>query len=214
MITKEITLYRFDELPEESQKRVIERKSSRVSEIESEFVSMDYRNILNKFAAFADIKMGKWSVDASNFEFSYGYKNEKVYINELTGDYIEQDMVTGKLLFRFVNNNWIDQIVKRKYIKHLKGKARHYNLIKEEESCFLSGMCYDAEIADVICHYYRNWTKYPKKYSLDDLILDCLDAFFKNWKESLEWTESEECIKEFIEREDNLYFENGNEYCG
>lgn len=210
MITKEITLYKFDELSKESKKRVIERESRRVMEIESESISMDYRQTLEAFEGFVDIKMRKWSVDSTAFEFSYRSNNEEIYVNELTGEPMCETEVTGKLLFRYVNNNWIDRIIKRKYIKYLRGKARHYNLIKEENSCFLTGMYCDAAIADVICHYYRNWAKYPEKYSLDDLVLDCLDAFFESWKKSLEWVESEECIKNFIEQEDDLYFENGN----
>lgn len=214
MITKEITLYRFDELSEESQKIVMEREMPRVSEIVSEIINNEYRQTLNAFEEFANIKMCKWSVESYTFEFSYKSNDEEIYVNELTGEPIYETEVTGKLLFRYVNNNWIDRIIKRKYIKRLRGKARYYNLIKEEDSYFLTEICYDAAIADVICHYYRNWTKYSKEYSLDDLILDCLDAFFASWKKSLEWIESEECIKGFIEREDNLYFENGNEYCG
>lgn len=214
MITKEITLYKFDELSEESQKRVMEREMPRVSEIESEIISDEYRQTLKAFEEFANIKMKKWSVDSSTFEFSYRSNNEEIYVNMLTGDCIECDKVTGKLLFRFVNNNWIDRIMQREYIKHLNGKARYCNLIKEENSCFLSDMYCDGQIADVICHYCRNWAKYPEKYSLDDLILDCLDAFFESWKKSLEWTGSKECIKGFIAGEDDLYFENGNKYCG
>lgn len=212
MITKEITLYRFDELSEESQKRVMEREMPRVSEIESEIISDEYRQTLKAFEEFANIKMVDWKVDSYSFEFNYRSNNEEVYVNMLTGDCIEYDKVTGKLLFRFVNNNWIDRIIKRKYIKHLDGKERYCNIIKEEDSCFLTGVCYDTEITDVICSYYRNWTKYPEKYSLDDLILDCLDTFFKSWRESLEWAESEECVTEFIKNEDALYFENGNKF--
>lgn len=210
MITKEITLYKFDELSEESKKKVIERESRGVSETESESISMDYRQTLEAFEGFVDIKMSKWSVDSTAFEFSYRSNDEGVYVNELTGEPMCETEVTGKLLFRYVNNNWIDRIVKRKYIKYLRGKARHYNLIKEENLCFLTGMYCDAAIADVICHYYRNWAKYPEKYSLDDLVLDCLDAFFESWKESLKWAENEERVKEVIEQSDDLYFENGN----
>lgn len=212
MITKEITLYRFDELSKESQKRVIERERERIFGIESESISMDYRQTLKAFEDFANIKMSNWSVGSSTFEFSYRSNDEEIYINELTGGSIDETEVMGKLLFRYVNNNWIDLIIKRKYIKHLRGRARHYNLIKEENSCFLTGMCYDEAIVDVICHYYRNWAKYPKKYNLDDLILDCLDAFFESWKKSLEWIENEEHIIELLKNEDDLYLENGNKF--
>lgn len=212
MITKEIKLYKFDELSEESKKRVIEGESMKVSGTESEFISMDYRETLKAFEGFAHIKMSKWSVNSSTFEFSYRSNDEEIYVNGLTEEPMCETEVTGKLLFRYVNNNWIDHIIKRKYIKYLRGKARYYNLIKKEKPGFLTGMYCDDCIRDVICHYYRNWTKYSEKYSLDDLILDCLDAFFESWKKSLEWTESEECIKNLIEQEDDFYFENGNKY--
>lgn len=212
MITKEITLYKFDELSEESQKRVMEREMPRVSEIESGIISDEYRQTLKEFEEFANIKMVDWRVDSFNFEFNYRSNNEEIYVNMLTGDCIECDKVTGKLLFRFVNNNWIDRIIKRKYIKHLGREARYCNMIKEEDSCFLTGVCHDKAIADVICIYYRNWSKYPEKYSLDDLVLDCLDAFFESWKKSLEWIESEEHIMEFLKNEDDLYLENGNKF--
>lgn len=212
MITKNITLYKFEELSEESKKRVIERESRGVSETESESISMDYRQTLEAFEGFVDIKMRKWSVDSTAFEFSYRSNDEEIYVNGLTKEPMCETEVTGKLLFRYVNNNWINHIIKRKYIKYLRGKARYYNLIKKEKSGFLTGMYCDDCIRDVICHYYRNWAKYPEKYNLNNLILDCLDAFFESWKKSLEWTESEECIKDFIEQEYDLYFENGNKY--
>lgn len=121
MITKEIKLYKFDELSEESKKRVIERESMRASETESEFISMDYQKTLEAFEDFAGIEMSKWSVDSSTFEFSYRSNDEEIYVNGFTEEPMCETEVTGKLLFRYVNNNWIDFIIKRKYIKYLRG---------------------------------------------------------------------------------------------
>lgn len=64
--------------------------------------------------------------------------------------------------------------------------------------------------------YYNAWCTYPEDFSLEDLMRQCYDNFFKSWHEEYEyWADNEDAIREELHHnqyEDRLYYENGDVY--
>lgn len=82
----------------------------------------------------------------------------------------------------------------------------------------MTGMCYDLYILKPIIDYYDAWCTYPEDFSLEDLIEQCYDNFFKSWHEEYEyWADNEDAIHEELHHnqyEDRLYYEDGDVYVG
>lgn len=64
--------------------------------------------------------------------------------------------------------------------------------------------------------YYRAWPTYPADYTYEDLMNECLSAFFDVWEKDYEYQYSDEAIDEYIEANwsDRLYFSDGTVYDG
>lgn len=64
--------------------------------------------------------------------------------------------------------------------------------------------------------FYNAWCTYPEGFSLEDLMRQCYDNFFKSWHEEYEyWADDEDAIREELHHnqyEDRLYYENGDVY--
>lgn len=84
------------------------------------------------------------------------------------------------------------------------------------DNCSLTGMCYDYYLLKPIIDYYNAWCTYPEDFSLEDLMRQCYDNFFKSWHEEYEyWADNEDAIREELHHnqyEDRLYYENGDIY--
>lgn len=84
------------------------------------------------------------------------------------------------------------------------------------DNCPLTGMCYDYYLLKPIIDYYNAWCTYPEDFSLEDLMRQCYDNFFKSWHEEYEyWADDEDAIHEELHHdqyEDRLYYENGDVY--
>lgn len=48
------------------------------------------------------------------------------------------------------------------------------------DNCPLTGMCYDYYLLKPIIDYYNAWCTYPEDFSLEDLMRQCYDNFFKS----------------------------------
>lgn len=85
-------------------------------------------------------------------------------------------------------------------------------------SCPLTGMCYDLYLLKPIIDYYNTWCNYPENFSLEDLIRQCYNNFFRLWHKEYEyWADNEDAIREELHHnqyEDRLYYENGDVYVG
>lgn len=58
-------------------------------------------------------------------------------------------------------------------------------------------MCYDYYLLKPIIDYYNVWCTYPEGFSLEDLIEQCYDNFFKTWHEEYEyWADDKDAIRE------------------
>lgn len=116
-------------------------------------------------------------------------------------------------------------IIKGKYFstsgKYIDGKYKYrhkYSRVMFDygDNCPLTGMCYDYYLLKPIIDYYNAWCTYPEDFSLEDLMRQCYDNFFKSWHEEYEyWADNEDAIREELHHnqyEDRLYYENGDVY--
>lgn len=219
---KEIVLkvYKFDELSKDAQEQIIERERWNIMEQCMDCYNTDYVELMKAFEDLTDTKVYDYEVGYSRYDFDFGFKyHDAIYKDP--DDYnkdIYPENLCGKLLFRYINNNIMTRITKGKY--YFKGnKYRHSRVILEyDDNCPLTGTCYDLYILKPIIYYYETWCTYPDDFSLEDLIGQCYDSFFKAWHEEYEyWADDENAIREELHNsryEDQLYYENGDVYVG
>lgn len=223
MKTINLTLFSFDELSEDIQKQIIERERWNIMEQCMDCYNCDYESSLKSFEKLTNTNTCDWRVGYSGYYSNFKYNDQPIYVNPYDGDDIYPNEVCGKLLFRYINNNIMPYITEGRYYskgKYVDGKYqykdRYSKILLENNSCPLTGMCYDQDILDPIIRYYETWNSYPEDFSLTDLMKQCYDNFFKSWHEEYEyWADNEDAIREELHNnqyEDRLYYENGNVY--
>lgn len=203
-----LKLYEFDELSKDSQERIIEREHWNVMEQCMDAYGIDYKKSMKAFEDMTDTRVYNWEVGYERYDFSYGFKY-KDPIYEHPTDYhrdIFPENLCGKLLFRYINNNIMPYIIKGKYFstsgKYIDGKYKYrhkYSRVMFDygDNCPLTGMCYDYYLLKPIIDYYNAWCTYPEDFSLEDLMRQCYDNFFKSWHEEYEyWADNEDAIRE------------------
>lgn len=224
---KNLTVFSFDELSENVQKKIIEREHWNVMEQCMDAYGIDYKKSMKAFEDMTDTRVYNWEVGYERYDFSYEFKY-KDPIYEHPTDYhrdIFPENLCGKLLFRYINNNIMPYIIKGKYFstsgKYIDGKYKYrhkYSRVMFDygDNCPLTGMCYDYYLLKPIIDYYNAWCTYPEDFSLEDLMRQCYDNFFKSWHEEYEyWADNEDAIREELHHnqyEDQLYYENGDVY--
>ena len=219
MITTNIKLYTFDELPEDAQKVVIERERDNIGYTSAQSYAEDWEASLKKFEELIGITV-RYSVeyDGSGSDYSFDF-NEAVYYNsECT---IWDDEVKGRLLARFLDKIYYD-IRSRKFIHsgmrenvlRCDGKkTKHSRIMWVENNCPLTGCIYDCPLLEPIYEWQKKW---DMDISLHDLIDKCLDKFFTEWESDMEHCYDDEFVAEIISVNSNgdLYYENGTLYEG
>ena len=210
---KEVTLklYNFSELSEEAQERVIEDKRWDIAEIECQFVNDDYEGVVDKFAEIAGIKICDWEVSEDRYFFRLSIPTGVVLWSPY--DHIEDvelEELSGKHLFRYIDNNIMPYLYKRK--AYYKNKKVRQSRILKYTDCTLTGMSTDLYITGPLLEYYHDWPKRPKDYTFRDLMEECCDSFFSAWKRDLEDALKEEAVRDFLENNDSeIYREDGKE---
>lgn len=214
-----IKLYRFDELAEGVQEKIIEK--TRYERDLAEPYSWDYRNTLEAFERLTGVKVKQWQVDENTFDFRFQYEVQTYmpdgYLHE-----VDAEEIKGRYLWRWVMNNvWDDMHPKKNYYrpesgwnkeKHRFNKERKSKILRSTSDCVLTGTCYDNDILGPIEEYL---CKHDDQYSLYDLLYDCLYDFFKAWRDEIAWCNSYEGVKEYLtDCDDNEYYANGNVFDG
>lgn len=229
MKTINLTVFSFDELSENVQKKIIERERWNVMEQCMDDYDIDYKKSMEAFEDLTDTNVYGWEVGYERYDFSYEFKyKDPIYEHPI--DYhrdIFPENLCGKLLFRYINNNIMPYIIKGKYFstsgKYIDGKYKYrhkYSRVMFDygDNCPLTGMCYDYYLLKPIIDYYNVWCTYPEGFSLEDLMRQCYDNFFKSWHEEYEhWADDEDAIREELHHnqyEGQLYYENGEAHAG
>lgn len=226
MKTINLTLFSFDELSENVQKKIIERERWNVMERRVDCCASEYKASLKSFEKLTDTEACDWNVGYSGYSFDFMFDDLLYYEDPYDcGQDICLSDLRGKLLFRYINNNIMPYITKGRYYskgKYVDGKYqykdRHSKILLENNNCPLTGVCYDQDILDPIIRYYKTWNSYPEDFSWPDLMRQCYDNFFKSWHEEYEyWADDESALREELHNnqyEDRLYYKNGDVYVG
>jgi len=205
---KTINVYRFDELSEEMQRQVWENSNINFSNDHLD----EYLATLHAFEKVFDIRVYDWRVGDCVYSPYFKYVRGDIASDAPAGDPLR--------VARYVWNNFADDITKGKYYstrgKWIDGKYtykhRHSKIILDMEACPLTGWGYDCDILDPVIdclHYKRMFSSY------DELIRECLQAFFRAWDAEIEYCNSFEYFQEWaLDNDENWYTENGERVKG
>lgn len=194
------TVYTFDELTEAAQRRAWESNVFNLSNDHGD----EYRATLAAFESIFDIKVYRWSVNDWNYSFDFVTAGRATEAPE--GDALR--------LARYIWNNYADAIRKGKYYGKLIRNGNECRHVKrysratfEMDNCPLTGVCYDYNIlAPVLaCLQYKEFFE-----TFDDLITDCLDSFFRAWRDEIDYCNSFEYFAETAAANEWEFTENGD----
>lgn len=198
----ETAVYKFDELSEQAQQKVIENWRTD----EQHPWSDENRESLEAFCNLFPIKSTDWE---------YGYRN---YINSrFTGDSDHEELSGIRLQRYLVNNYWRDLFKGKYYSINLREngtysfKSRH-SRCQFESSCPFTGYFMDDVILQPIIQYMldpRKTGSFWQQTNFADLLHDCLQAWLKGCQDDYENWLSEEYIREEIFANDYEFTEDG-----
>lgn len=195
-----ITIYNFNELTPEAQRRAWENSDNHLSMAYND----EYRETLTAFENAFDIKVYNWRVDDWSYSFDF------VTAGRATGA-PEGDALR---LARYMWNNYAGEITNGKYYGKLiwnGDKCRHVKRYSrtsfEMDNCPLTGICYDYDILRPVldCLHYKRFFE-----TFDDLITDCLNSFFRAWQNEIDYCNSFEYFAETAEINEWEFTENGD----
>jgi hypothetical protein len=187
-ITK--TVYKFEELPEDVQEKVVENFGNDTSY----FWEGENRDTLMAFEKVFPVKVRNWE---------YGYRNF-INFDSLVDDEVKG--FTGVRLMKYIINHYYDDLFKPKYLGYVKGKARR-SRIQRENSCVLTGYCLDDDILRPIYDFLK---KPDKSNTFDDILSDCLHSWISACNKDYEYRQSREAIVGEIAANDYEFDEKGN----
>jgi hypothetical protein len=208
MKTVTVNIYKFSELSEDAKQKAIDNYRSQGVD------QFYYDEIIDSIKKLSDI-----------FNLKFGRK----YTDIRTG-HIEDNILqlSGVRLYKYLINNYYVDLFRPKYIKCIDREIRCkqficevnkykngtistflYSKMKYDNSCVLTGVCYDDDILKPI---YDFLNKPEKSVTFEDLIQDVECAIQKTFNDTEEWVNSEEYITEIIEANEYEFTEDGNRY--
>lgn len=182
-----IKLYQFSELSEEAQKRAYNDDPKTYM---GDSYNSDFEKTLEAFENLFNIRVYRWNVDAYSYNFDF-HQND--------GDNAD-DIENPLRLAAYVWNNHAPHLKKGKYYSKSRWNGETWKTISRRSrvifsmgDCPLTGVFCDCDIlAPVLdCLLYRKMFD-----TYDDLITDCLEHFFRTWRDCLEYAESIEYYAE------------------
>lgn len=117
----EINVFYFDELSKEVQDKVIERERWNVMDSIMSCYCVDFQKTLDEFQKITDSYVSSYQVDYCGCCFGKTRSDKVVY------DDIDLEDLSGKLLFRYINNEIMP------YLQGRKNSIRSANAIRTEE---------------------------------------------------------------------------------
>lgn len=205
---REIKVYKFDELDEESQKKAIENMRSDIGDRLCEFNDDDYRKTLEEIEKVFAIKVRNWCV---------GYPGT-YYQFEFTGDRWDDIADEPKYLPRYLNSEVLPYTEKGKYFyahdRWDNGKFHYVHknskvLFDKQHSCCLTGCWCDNGVDDALDNMND---AIRKGWTIRDFIDDMLYRFFKFWERDDDYAYCDDAVKEEIISNDFEFFSSGQLY--
>ena len=206
----ETNVYSFDELSEDSKQKAIEKfRGSNY-----EYGNPWQNEIEDSFNKFADI----FGINWREIDYQQPYRNEYT-IN------LEDDIrfLSGLRLAKYIWNNYKHFLYKGKYysvnsnkkLNHKRVKSEvlsngvihnaYYSAIQKDNSCVLTGVCYDDDILQPIYDFLDK----PKDIDFETLLNDCINSLCHSVSDEIDYQNTDEAITETIEANQYEFTENG-----
>lgn len=204
MRTIRIKLYKFNELSKDAKEKAIN----------------DWRNSDNYFY-FQEIEESVKSV-IELFNLKTGRTLDDIRTSHIDDCILE---LKGVRLYKYLINNYSNDLFKPKYIKLINGiktgkqfifkvhkdhKGEPYTQIYSKnfvsDCCTLTGICYDNDILQPVYDFLK---KPESNTTFEDLIKDIENAISKCYRDTEEWINSDEYIIETIEANEYEFTQDG-----
>lgn len=197
-------VYKFEELSPAARDRAWEHGPDFSQDYDSEYIST-----LLKFEDVFNINVWDYRVGHCTYGPHFKYFKAGRADDAPAGDPIR--------LATYIWNNFADDISKGKYYstrgQYIDGKYtykyRHSKIQLEMDNCPLTGCAYDCDILQPVidCLHYKKFYN-----DIDELLNDCLTAFFRSWDAEKEYLSSYEYFAEYCEENDIEFYETGEMY--
>ena len=207
----ESKVYQFDELTDGAKQKAIEKY--RDSNNEFDWLVSEANN---SFEKFADL----FNIDWRQIDYNEPYRNE--YSLKFDEDVLN---LSGLRLAKYIWNNYESFLFKGKYysvtsdkkVNHKRVKSTnlkngkifnaYYSAIQKENSCVLTGVCYDDDLLQPIYDFLKK----PKdNVDLETLLNDCINSLCHSVSSEIEWRQEDEQIIEEIEANEYEFNEDGS----
>lgn len=207
-ITKTFEVFKFNELSEQAKNYAICHYA------DTNAWAYDYEAVLRDFCERFNVIVSKWEVGA------YQPIVKTIFVRADPGE-----EVCGLRLRTWIINNFWDDLYNGKYFstafKQVPVDAEHptglsykcrYSRIMQEKRC-LTGFCAGYTILDAIHKFLEDgWKNEPHK-TWEDIVEECVDDFFSEWRSDMEYSMSEDGFEEECEANDWEFTEDGLRYC-
>ena len=206
MRTVRTQVYKFNELSKQAQQKAI--VNFRSNGFLSDFYSHDIINSAKKVIELFNLKTGN--------------KYSDIRTSHIDDNILQLSDVR---LYKYIVNNYYSDLFTPVYIKTI-DKEWHcklfickvrtgrdgnkytqvYSKTKKDNSCVLTGVCYDMDILQPIYDFLE---KPSKGTTFEDLMNEIGEAISKTYSDAEEWTNSDKCITETIEVNEYEFTQDG-----
>jgi len=209
MRTVRTKVYKFNELSEQAKQKAIDTFRSNDNEVN--FYAEDICNSAKKVIKLFNLKTGN--------EYS-----------DIRTSHIDDNILqlSGVRLYKYIINNYYSDLFTPAYIKTI-DKEWHcklfickvktgmdgnkytqvYSKTKKDNSCVLTGLCYDMDILKPIYDFLE---KPSKGTTFEDLMNEIGNAISKTYSDNDDWVNSDEFIIDTIESNDYEFTQDGRRF--
>lgn len=212
MKTIEISLYKFNELSEAAQQKAIENERENVC---VDFIYDDAYSTVKAFNNVFGTSEGRNSwldVDVSNFNDAVlelqGFRLQKYLWNNFNNELFKGAFI-GSLKS---NEIFSHPRIKSKKLSNGKVFNPYHSGIKKDNSCVLTGMCYDDDMLQPIYDFLQKRDFSNCTIDFESLINDCFDELRKTVENEIEYRNSDEAISEDLNDNDQDFLKSGKLY--
>lgn len=197
MRTVEINIYKFGELSEKAKERALEKYNNPEPEV-------GIREIIKEFEKHFNLKVE--SSDLERYFRIHFYNDDDECISSMEGE----------RLYKYIQNNFHNTLYERKTYKierwiRRKWRKRMSKISYKETECPFTGLWLDEFLLDPIRDFMR---KIEYGITWEELVERCVSNLVKNYKEYIEYLESEENFKADCECNGWEFMEDGTMYNG
>jgi len=218
MKTIELKIYSFSELSEEAQQKAI--SNYRNNGIDCQYIYDEAYQTIKKANELFNIKEGRnsWLVFSlshidDNIMNLKGLRLRKYLINNF-------ELYKGKFYAAIGDNRIINHPCIKVHKYDMNKGARvsssnfYYSRIQKENSCILTGVCYDDSFLGPMYDFINDYRNFPSAnyQTFEDIIQYCFDSLKKDLESEEEYRNSDEAIKEEIEANEYEFTEDGKIY--